>query len=107
MPDVFWRKPDGQPPKSEDWQNPGWATLCLEVRTSSETPEYAASDDVLFLTFNAGEEITVTLPDCPRGMTWELVLNTAAPEDGPICMTAHQTQIPADSVCVFSRTKTD
>ena len=103
-PDVYWRKPDGTPPTARDWQNPGWNTLCVEVRTSFETPAYAASDDVLFLTFNVGEATPVVLPECPPGKTWELVLDTANPEDGPVCVTGAQTTVQANSVCVFSLT---
>ena len=106
MPDLFWRTPDGRSPTTEDWQDPDWRTLCVEVRTSSGTPDYDASDDLLFLTFNAGDTTLVTLPDCPAGTTWELTLNTAAPDDGPVCITATQTTVDAQSVCVFARVPT-
>lgn len=104
MPDLFWRMPDGRPPKESDWQNPDWRALSVEVRTSSDTPDYAASDDVLFLTFNAGDEVTVVLPELPTGSAWELVLDTAAPEDGPVCVTGDRARVAAQSVCVFART---
>lgn len=106
LPDLFWRKPDGSAPSREDWEDGNWKTLCVEVRTSSGTPDYAASDDVLFLTFNAGDAACVKLPDCPPGQTWELTLNTAAPDDGPVCMTADKTTVAAQSVCVFARVPT-
>lgn len=104
MPDLFWRMPDGRPPKESDWQNPDWRALSVEVRTSSDTPDYAASDDVLFLTFNAGDEVTVVLPELPTGSAWELVLDTAAPEDGPVCVTGDRALVAAQSVCVFAQT---
>lgn len=101
--DLFWRKPDGTAPTQKDWEDPLWKTLCVEVRTSSGTPEYAASDDVLFLTFNAGRVAKVKMPDCPPGTGWELILNTCAPEDGAVCLTSQETMIDATSVCVFAR----
>ncbi|UTH44058.1 glycogen debranching protein GlgX [Loktanella salsilacus] len=103
-PDLFWRMPDGRAPSAEDWQNPNWRSLSVEVRTSSDTPEYAASNDVLFLTFNAGDEVTVKMPDLPPDCLWELVLDTAAPEDGPQCITGTSAKIAAQSVCVFAQT---
>jgi isoamylase len=103
-PDLFWRMPDGRAPSAEDWQNPNWRALSVEVRTSSDTPEYAASNDVLFLTFNAGDEVTVKMPDLPPNCLWELVLDTAAPDDGPQCITGASAKIAAQSVCVFAQT---
>ena len=103
-PDLFWRMPDGRAPSSADWQNPDWRALSVEVRTSSDTPEYAASTDTLFLTFNAGDEVTITLPDIPDGCLWELVLDTAAPDDGPQCIAGTTAKVAAQSVCVFAQT---
>ncbi|MEY1554472.1 glycogen debranching protein GlgX [Yoonia sp. R2331] len=102
IPDLFWRLPDGNTPRAEDWQDPTWKALCVEVRTSSGTPEYAASDDVLFLTFNSGPETEVHLPPAFRGKPWELVLNTARPDDGAVCIPGQSTVIDAHSVCVFA-----
>ena len=102
IPDLFWRLPDGNTPRAEDWQDPNWKTLCVEVRTSSGTPDYAATDDVLFLTFNSGAAADVQLPPAFRGKAWELVLNTARPEDGAVCLTGQSTQVDAHSVCVFA-----
>ncbi len=104
MPDLFWRMPDGRAPTAADWQNPDWRALSVEVRTSSDTPAYAASDDVLFLTFNAGDEVNVLLPDCGEGCVWELILDTAAPDDGPQCVTTDSAKVAAQSVCVFAQT---
>jgi hypothetical protein len=59
-------------------------TLCVEVRTSSDTPDYAASDDVVFIVFNAGDAVEVTLPDLPPGRCWELLLDTTRPADLPV-----------------------
>ena len=103
MPDIFWRKPDGTPPTSADWQDTSWRALSVEMRTASDTPPYAASDDVVFITFNAGPEVRITLPDCAPDCPWERVLDTAHPDDGPQCVTGRVVTVAAASVCVFAR----
>ncbi|SEQ47210.1 glycogen operon protein [Loktanella sp. DSM 29012] len=104
MPDLFWRKPDGTPPTQEDWDDPRWRALSVEMRTASDTPDYAASHDVVFITFNAGPAIDITLPDCSTDSPWELILDTANPEDGTQCIATQTFRVAADSVCVFART---
>lgn len=104
LPDLFWRLPDGTPPKSKNWQDPTWKALCVEIRTSSETPEYAASDNVVFAIFNAGHEIDVTLPDCPDGRVWELILDTTDPDAGRACVPGSIIKTPASSVLAFTHT---
>ncbi|MDJ0627153.1 MAG: glycogen debranching protein GlgX [Rhodobacter sp.] len=104
LPDLFWRLPDGTVPTSADWQDEAWRTLCVEIRTSSETPDYAASDDVVFAVFNAGSETAVTLPDCPEGQVWEAILDTTEPEAGPYVWTGRRITAPAQSVLAFART---
>lgn len=83
LADLFWHKPCGAIPMEEDWQSPDWKTLCVEIRTSSETPDYDASDDVIYAVFNAGDAQEVTLPPCPGGLVWEVILDTSQPDAGP------------------------
>ena len=104
IPDLFWRLPSGETPRPQDWQDPRWSCLCVEVRTSSDTPAYDASDDVLFLVFNAGEAREVRLPPAFKGKPWELVLTTAAPKDGPTCIRGQTWEVDAQSVSVFACT---
>jgi len=77
QPDVTWRRADGQPPGNDDWHDPAFRTLCLEIRLASATPGYAMSDDVLFAIFNSGPAVTVTLPDPPVGRRWRRILDSA------------------------------
>jgi isoamylase len=105
LPDLFWHLPDGRIPEPSDWQNPDWKCVCAEIRTSSATPDYAASDDVLFVVLNAGGEQALTLPPLPGGMVWECVLDTARPDDGPICLTRPEYLAAGDSVAVFARSR--
>ncbi len=104
IPDLYWRLPDGRVPATEDWHNPDWTALCVEIRTSSQTPDYAASDDVIFAVFNAGEAVKVTLPDCPEGLTWEEILDTTRPDAGPSCLTVRTITAPAHAVLAYART---
>ena len=101
-PDVFWRLPDGTVPTREEWENPGTKTIGVELRTSSTTPYYAASDDVIFLVFNNDVDQDVVLPPCARDKTWERILNTAAPDEGPYCLVGKTVHVSALSVSVFT-----
>jgi len=103
-PDVFWRLPDGTPPAREEWEDPNTQAICVELRTSSTTPPYAASDDVIFLVFNSGTAIDVKLPPCAPDWTWEKTLDTATPSDGPVCIFGRDVPVAATSVCVFTLT---
>ena len=101
-PDVFWRLPGGDAPTRKDWEDPALKTVSVELRTSSTTPYYAASDDVIFLVFNNGNDIDVVLPPCAPHKAWERVLDTAAPDEGAQCVVGTTASITAASVCVFT-----
>jgi glycogen operon protein len=101
-PDVFWRMPDGTPPTRAQWEDPETKTICTEVRTSYGTPEYRASEDVLFLVINNDGDVEVTLPPCADDKIWELILDTSTPDAGAQCVTGTTTLIRAASVCVFA-----
>ncbi|WP_425052695.1 glycogen debranching protein GlgX [Psychromarinibacter sp. S121] len=103
LADLFWRMPDGKRPTREDWQDTAWKTLCVEIRTSSGTPDYAASDDVIFAVFNAGDTQEVTLPPCPEGLIWEVVLDTTVPDAGPHNPLGKKLMAPAQSVLALQR----
>jgi len=103
LPDLFWHKPSGAVPSAEDWQDPAWKTLCVEIRTSSSTPEYDASDDVIFAVFNAGGATDVALPPCPEGQIWEVILDTTEPDAGPHNPLTGTLKAPADCVLALQR----
>jgi glycogen operon protein len=103
IPDLFWRLPEGSPPAEADWNRDDWRCLCVEVRTSSATPDYAASDDVVFLVLNGGPATPVMLPATGPGWVWEKVLDTARPEDGPVALKSGPVEVAGDSVAVFAR----
>jgi isoamylase len=96
MADVIWRRADGQAPRPEDWHDPGFRCLGVELRMAAEgdDPGHAA----IFAVFNTGAETVLRLPDTAAG--WELILDTTRPglgaePGGP------GTRAPAQSVLVF------
>ena len=106
LPDLFWRRPDGSAPTEADWADPDWRALCVELRTASDTPDYAASDDVVFAIFNPGAAVEVVLPDLPPGMVWESLLDTSDPAAGENLLTAASIMVPANCVLAFAHRAT-
>ena len=78
--DIFWRRTDGGAMRQEDWDNPELKVLCVELRTASGTPEYAALENAIFAVFNAGDEVEVTVPEAEAGDPWILQIDTHRPE---------------------------
>ncbi|MEI4471835.1 glycogen debranching protein GlgX [Frigidibacter sp. MR17.24] len=103
IPDIFWHKACGATPTPEDWQDPDWRTLCVELRASSFTPAYSMTDDVVFAVFNAGEGTEVTLPACLPGRAWTRILDTADPEAAPRRIPGPATPVAAQSVTLFTQ----
>ena len=79
--DLFWRRADGDAPSHDDWQDPAFKAICVELRAASETPAYSMTDDVIFAVFNAGEACDVVLPQAPSGRGWVWLLDTDGPEE--------------------------
>ncbi len=102
IPDLFWRKPDGSPPSDGDWHDPEWRALCIEIRAASTTPSYSMSDDVVFVVFNRGEAVDVTLPPPLPGSEWRWLLDTSGGAV-PGTETRASVRVPADSVAVFDQ----
>ena len=99
MRDLIWRKADGQEPTPEDWNNPHWKTLCVEVRGAEEGPAGEAGGEAVLCVFNAGAFCHVTLP----GTGWRRVLDTARPEAAELDITASPVACEAHSVMVFTK----
>ena len=47
----------------DDWLDPDLRTVCVEMRTASGTPHYAALEYAVFVVFNAGPALDVRLAD--------------------------------------------
>lgn len=80
IPDLFWRRADGTLMTDADWTDPARTYITAEMRTASGSPEYLRSHDrAVFLVFNAGANLSVTLPDASGDLHWRRHIDTAAP----------------------------
>ena len=96
LPDVIWRRADGTVPQSEEWHDPAFRCLCVELRMAAEGGD--TSNDAVFAVFNAGPAVALHLPDTASG--WQLMLDTTRPDlvaDDP----AGLPEAPAGAVLLF------
>ncbi len=95
--DVIWRKPDGSEPGPQEWHDPAFRCLCVELRLAAEGGDPAR--DAVFAVFNCGPAVALTLPDTAPG--WDLILDTTRPDltQAPAPATA-----PAQSVLLMRAT---
>ncbi|NJM82065.1 MAG: glycogen debranching protein GlgX [Tabrizicola sp.] len=94
LPDVIWRRANGTVPQPQDWHDPAFRCLCIELRMAAEGGE--ASRDAAFAVFNAGPATALHLPDTAPG--WELLLDTTRPDRVSYAPVA---EAPAQSVLLF------
>ncbi|QBX33454.1 glycogen debranching protein GlgX [Paracoccus liaowanqingii] len=99
LPDLFWRRADGAPMTTADWNDPDRRLLAAEMRMASGTPAYAALPGAVFLVFNNGPKAQVVLPEAAQG-AWRRRLDSARDDavDDPGGLSA---LISADSVAAF------
>ncbi|MEE2861953.1 MAG: glycogen debranching protein GlgX [Pseudomonadota bacterium] len=99
LPDLFWRREDGQPMTPEDWNDPDRRLLAAEMRMARGTPPYAALPGAVFVVFNNGPDARVRLPDAADGQ-WHRRLDSAA--DGDMDFpTISVEPVSAESVVAF------
>ncbi|MFN4057236.1 MAG: glycogen debranching protein GlgX [Roseinatronobacter sp.] len=102
-PDIFWRKPDGRVLRDEDWNRPDLRFLGVEMRMAHSTPAYERRFEAIYIVFNNGPEVKVTMPEATDGQYWRRVFDTSQQDDG------HPPQITSlvrgNSVAVFKMTK--
>ncbi|MEZ5755362.1 MAG: glycogen debranching protein GlgX [Paracoccaceae bacterium] len=96
LPDVIWRRADGQPPSPADWHDPAFRCLGVELRMAAEGADPGHS--AIYAVFNTGAECVLRLPDTAPG--WELILDTTRPDLGAEAG-GPGTRAPAQSVLVF------
>lgn len=101
VPDLFWRREDGEEMTQADWNTPDRAFLAVEMRTASGTPFYAAAEDAIFMAFNRGADQTVHLPEPPEGQVWCRRIDTGAPKASAVRMTDSTFPVSANTVVVF------
>ncbi|WP_282078656.1 glycogen debranching protein GlgX [Epibacterium ulvae] len=100
--DLFWRRPDGAPMTDEDWNHPEQSFLGAEMRMACGTPPYEQRHGAIYIVFNNGNEVEITLPETPDGQLWHRSFDTA---DIHIPQTnSNQTTIQASSVVAFTLT---
>ena len=97
LPDVIWRRPDGAIPRPEDWHDPNFRCLCVELRRAAEGD--LSDGEAIFAVFNTGGPVRLALP--PTAQRWQLLLDTTRPEapPGPV---GPEVEAPAHSVLVFA-----
>ncbi|EPX76096.1 glycogen debranching protein GlgX [Salipiger mucosus] len=83
VPDLFWWRPDGTEMTRADWTNGHLHALCAEFRMASGTPLYAQREEAIYLAFNAGDALTLTLPPRSEGYVWVRHVDTALPDADP------------------------
>ncbi|WP_366926953.1 glycogen debranching protein GlgX [Pseudogemmobacter hezensis] len=92
--EVIWRRADGQEPSSQDWQDPGFRCLGLELRMAAEGG--SPDSDPVYMIFNRGPAQPLVMPPLRQG--WQLVLDTTRPE---LTAGTIPEMVPADSVLVM------
>jgi glycogen operon protein len=96
LPDVIWRRADGEVPRPEDWHDPAFRCLGVELRHAAEDAGGGAG--AIFALFNTGSARDVVLPQTATG--WRLILDTTRPAAAPAPAKA-TVAAPAHSVLVF------
>jgi len=99
--DVLWWHPSGRRMQPADWEDAALAAVCVEMRTASDTPAYADLEHALFLVFNAGGALEVTLPPAPLGQVWACRINTAHPAMPPLRLARGMLEVAPHSVCAL------
>ena len=81
-----------------DWEDPALSFVCVDMRTASDTPAYADLETAVFLAFNAGGVLDLSLPEAPEGMAWSRRINSSAPDAAPERCASGTVTVPAHSV---------
>ncbi len=105
--DLFWWRADGEPMAPADWSEPDLSVICVEMRIASGTPAYAQREEALFMVFNGGEALTVTLPVAPSGWQWRLHIDTDRPALAASVLEGDRIRVAAQSVLLFELERRD
>ncbi|SUZ32961.1 Glycogen operon protein GlgX [Roseibaca ekhonensis] len=96
--DVLWWHPDGRHMTPADWEDAALRYVCVELRTASGTPSYADTGYALFLVFNSGDDLEVTLTPAPDGKIWSRRINSFAPDAPNERIAFGKLSVPGHSV---------
>ncbi|MGY6548275.1 MAG: glycogen debranching protein GlgX [Roseinatronobacter sp.] len=102
-PDIFWRGPNGQEMRDADWGRDDLRYLGVEIRMAHSTPAYERRFDAIYVVFNNGPDVPITMPDATEGQFWRRVFDTtdSTVSHPPLAASI----IKAHSVAVFKMTR--
>ncbi|WP_299482307.1 glycogen debranching protein GlgX [Cypionkella sp.] len=95
LPDAIWRRGDAAILTPNDWNDPSFRCIGLELRMAAEGPD---QPDALYLVFNGGGTSALRLPD--TATEWLLILDSTRP-DLPPELHSKRLEMPPQSVFVF------
>ncbi|KAA1426611.1 glycogen debranching protein GlgX [Nocardioides antri] len=103
--DIVWLHPDGRPMEVEDWDG-GQRTLGMYLNgdgiAGRDRRGQPIRDDHFLILFNAGDAVSVTLPDAEYAARWQIVLDTTGECDADAALDAGTTfDLPYRSVVVL------
>ena len=102
-PDIFWRKPDGRVLRDEDWNRPDLRFLGVEIRMAHSTPAYERRFEAIYIVFNGGGDVKVTMPEASDGLFWRRVFDTTDLNMAHPPLVA--SLVKGNSVAVFKMTR--
>jgi isoamylase len=98
IPDVIWRRANGSIPVQEDWHDPAFRCLCVELRMAAEAVD--PDPGAVFAVFNTGFATPLHLPDSAPG--WRLILDTTRPDLAEAGLPSPKlTEAPSQAVLLF------
>ena len=99
--DLVWRKPDGQEPSATDWHDPGFRTLCAEVRMAAGTAAAEVPGETLYCIFNSGPAVETVLPVQPHPGAWRVLLDSSRPALEPCILDEPRIATAAGAVLML------
>ncbi|HEY3894018.1 MAG TPA: glycogen debranching protein GlgX [Pseudonocardiaceae bacterium] len=106
-PDLVWFRPDGRPMELDDWRDGHRQTLTMwidgaDVRSHPAPP---AADSWLLVLHAGAHPVMITFPGTEYGERYEPVLDTGAPDGGPVHPRSRRPgtrmTIPAHTLLLF------
>ena len=85
--DLVWRRADGAEATTQDWHDPDFLCLGMEIRAAAETPK---GQGALYAIFNAGGDTGIVLPEG----NWRCLYDSADRDGGQ--MAAQSVRLYAD-----------
>ncbi len=100
LPDVEWRRPDGEAMREEDWRDPHGETLVASLYDSGANE--GSADRRLIVWHRGGNETSIVLPIARENFAWRIAIATARAS-----LRQHRLLAPARSVVALREEKTE